>query len=221
MHAARRGDPHPVPTRRGVPERAAMTTGPVARHRSAAGTALGSERSRANLERMIVKRARRGALPVERDAAGSHADRNDAAALAGDRSRNPSGPPYPRLSDGGWTPRCGGRGSVCTRTRPKQRDLAEVSGLSMYRLARTFKAETGLAPHACQIQFRVLRTKRLLAAGRPIAVAAEGCGCYDQPHLTGQFKRHVGVTPGGVRARHCRRWRVLRRRARFTVIRPP
>jgi AraC-like DNA-binding protein len=76
------------------------------------------------------------------------------------------------------------------------RDLAEVSGLSMYRLARTFKAETGLAPHAYQIQLRVLRAKRLLATGHSIAETAADCGFFDQAHLTSQFKRHVGVTPG-------------------------
>jgi AraC-like DNA-binding protein len=75
-------------------------------------------------------------------------------------------------------------------------DLASVAGMSMYHLARTFKAETGLAPHAYQIQLRVLQAKRLLAAGRSIAETAAECGFYDQAHLTDQFKRHVGVTPG-------------------------
>jgi len=75
-------------------------------------------------------------------------------------------------------------------------DLANVAGMSMYHLARTFKAETGLAPHAYQIQLRVLQAKRLLAEGRSIAEAAAECGFYDQAHLTDQFKRHVGVTPG-------------------------
>jgi AraC-like DNA-binding protein len=76
------------------------------------------------------------------------------------------------------------------------RDLADVSGLSLYRLARTFKAETGLAPHAYQVQLRVLRAQRLLAAGHSIAQTAADCGFFDQAHLTSQFKRHVGVTPG-------------------------
>jgi AraC-like DNA-binding protein len=76
------------------------------------------------------------------------------------------------------------------------RALAEVSGLSMYRLARTFKAEVGIPPHAYQRQLRVLRAKRLLAAGWRVADAAADCGFYDQAHLTDQFKRHVGVTPG-------------------------
>lgn len=81
-------------------------------------------------------------------------------------------------------------------TRVTLRDLADVSGLSMFRLARTFKAETGLAPHAYQVQLRVLRAKRLLAAGLSIAETAGECGFCDQAHLTSQFKRHVGVTPG-------------------------
>jgi len=76
------------------------------------------------------------------------------------------------------------------------RDLADLSGLSMYRLARTFKAGTGLAPHAYQVQLRVLQAKRLLAAGHAIAETAAECGFFDQAHLTSQFKKHVGVTPG-------------------------
>jgi AraC-like DNA-binding protein len=71
-------------------------------------------------------------------------------------------------------------------------------GLSMHDLARTFKAEAGLAPHAFQVRLRVLRAKRLLAAGPSTAgtagTAAE-CRSFDQAHLTSQFKQHVGVTP--------------------------
>ena len=76
------------------------------------------------------------------------------------------------------------------------RDLARLTGMSTYHLARTFKAEIGMAPHAYQVQLRVLQAKRLLAAGRSTAEAAATCGFCDQAHLTGHFKRHVGVTPG-------------------------
>jgi len=76
------------------------------------------------------------------------------------------------------------------------RELAAVGGLSMYRLARAFRAAVGLPPHAYQVQLRVLRAKALLRAGYPPAETAAACGFYDQAHLTGQFKRHVGVTPG-------------------------
>jgi AraC-like DNA-binding protein len=76
------------------------------------------------------------------------------------------------------------------------RELAAVSGLSMYRLAREFRGTVGLPPHAYQVQLRVLRAKALLRAGYPVAETAAACGFYDQAHLTAQFKRHVGVTPG-------------------------
>jgi AraC-like DNA-binding protein len=76
------------------------------------------------------------------------------------------------------------------------RELAQVSGLSMYRLARAFRAAVGLPPHGYQVQLRVLRARALLRAGHPLADTAAACGFYDQAHLTGQFKRHVGVTPG-------------------------
>jgi AraC-like DNA-binding protein len=76
------------------------------------------------------------------------------------------------------------------------RELASVSGLSMYRLARAFRAAVGLPPHGYQVQLRILRAKALLRAGLPVADTAAACGFYDQAHLTGQFKRHVGVTPG-------------------------
>lgn len=76
------------------------------------------------------------------------------------------------------------------------RELADVAGLSMYRLVRTFGAQVGMPPHAYQVQLRVLRAKWLLEAGQSIAETAATCGFYDQAHLTNQFKRRVGVTPG-------------------------
>jgi len=79
------------------------------------------------------------------------------------------------------------------------RALAEVAGLSMYRLARRFRAEVGMPPYAYQLQLRVAEAKRLLAAGRSISRTALECGFYDQAHLTQQFKRYVGVTPGAYR----------------------
>ena len=79
------------------------------------------------------------------------------------------------------------------------RELAEVADLSMYRLARTFRTEVGMPPYAYQLQLRVAEAKRLLATGRSISRTALECGFYDQAHLTYQFKRYVGVTPGAYR----------------------
>jgi AraC-like DNA-binding protein len=77
-------------------------------------------------------------------------------------------------------------------------DLASAVGISTYHLARTFKAETGLAPHAYQIQMRVLQAKRLLAERRSIAASAAEGGFCDQAHLTHLFKRRHGRTAPGL-----------------------
>ncbi len=78
-------------------------------------------------------------------------------------------------------------------------ELSAVAGLSPFRLARVFKAATGLPPHAYQIQLRVARAQEGLRAGLPIAQVALDCGFADQSHLTRVFKRSLGFTPGQFR----------------------
>jgi AraC-like DNA-binding protein len=76
--------------------------------------------------------------------------------------------------------------------------LAEVAahaGLSRFELARTFRAQIGLPPHAFQLDLRIARARSLLASGEPPAAVAAACGFCDQAHLTRVFKRAVGVTP--------------------------
>ena len=43
---------------------------------------------------------------------------------------------------------------------------------------------------------RVEAARRMLLAGRPPAEVAATVGFHDQAHLTRQFRRHVGTTPG-------------------------
>jgi AraC-like DNA-binding protein len=76
--------------------------------------------------------------------------------------------------------------------------LAELSAgadLSPFELARRFREQTGLPPHAFQLDLRIARARALLAAGHAPAAVAAVCGFADQPHLTRAFKRAVGVTP--------------------------
>ena len=75
-------------------------------------------------------------------------------------------------------------------------ELAAASGVSPYHLARVFRAEMGLPPHAYQVQLRVERARRLLAAGRSAGEAAAAVGFCDLSHLSRHFRRHVGVPPG-------------------------
>jgi AraC-like DNA-binding protein len=74
-------------------------------------------------------------------------------------------------------------------------ELAEHARLSRFELARTFRAQVGLPPHAYQLDLRISHARRLLAAGEPVAAVAASCGFFDQAHLTRVFRQAVGVTP--------------------------
>ncbi len=74
-------------------------------------------------------------------------------------------------------------------------DLADLTGLSTYAVLRAFRRQTGLTPHAYQLQRRVECAKKRLQNGEAIAVVAAETGFFDQSHLTRHFKRIVGVTP--------------------------
>jgi AraC-like DNA-binding protein len=82
------------------------------------------------------------------------------------------------------------------------RELAEIAHLSPERLNRVFRAEVGVPPHRYQLDLRIDRAKRMLARGDGIAAVAAAVGFADQAHLTRQFGRLVGLTPGRYRAEH-------------------
>ncbi|MBE9171494.1 AraC family transcriptional regulator [Pleurocapsales cyanobacterium LEGE 06147] len=73
--------------------------------------------------------------------------------------------------------------------------LSRLVNLSSFHLIRVFQKEVGLPPHAYLNQIRVMRAKKLLALGHPIAEVASETGFVDQSHFTRHFKRLVGLTP--------------------------
>jgi len=89
---------------------------------------------------------------------------------------------------------------------PSLDELARLAGLSPFHLLRVFRRALQLPPHAYLTGVRIARAKALLAAGWPAARIATETGFADQSHLTRQFKRLVGVTPGqyarGAGSRH-------------------
>ena len=74
--------------------------------------------------------------------------------------------------------------------------LAVVANLSPFYLLRTFRDRIGLPPHSYLNQVRLIRAKKLLSQGCQISQVAHEIGFADQSHLTRQFKRMFGVTPG-------------------------
>jgi AraC-like DNA-binding protein len=77
-------------------------------------------------------------------------------------------------------------------------DLREAAALlhtHPTHLIRSFTTTFGIAPHAYLTGRRIDLARRLLLAGRRPAEVATAAGFYDQPHLTRQFRRYLGVTP--------------------------
>lgn len=79
--------------------------------------------------------------------------------------------------------------------------LASIANLSPFYLIRAFRRQVGMPPHGYLNQVRLDRARQLLAQGQPIASVAQLTGFSDQSHLTRQFKRMLGVTPGQYQAK--------------------
>ena len=81
-------------------------------------------------------------------------------------------------------------------------DLAGTIGLSRYHFARRFRATVGTPPHEFVLQQRVRRAATLLErTDTPLLDIACRCGFADQSHMTREFKKRVGTTPGRFRSR--------------------
>jgi AraC-like DNA-binding protein len=75
-------------------------------------------------------------------------------------------------------------------------DLAFVAEMSAFHLIRQFHRYYGVPPHRYLDLVRVQRAKLMLQQGARISDTAFATGFSDQSHLTRQFKRVLGVTPG-------------------------
>jgi AraC-like DNA-binding protein len=77
-------------------------------------------------------------------------------------------------------------------------DLSRQVGCSRPHFIRLFHKTTGLAPNVYFRQLRLSKALRLICAGVTLAAAALEAGFTDQAHLTREFKRAFGRTPGKV-----------------------
>ena len=74
--------------------------------------------------------------------------------------------------------------------------LTAITNLSPFYLLRVFHKQVGFPPHEYQTQVRIAHARKLLRSGSSITEAALETGFFDQSHLSKNFKRIVGVTPG-------------------------
>ncbi|WP_164019748.1 helix-turn-helix transcriptional regulator [Pyxidicoccus trucidator] len=79
------------------------------------------------------------------------------------------------------------------------RELAAAARLSPWHLVRAFRDQLGQTPQVYLRSLRVREAQRQLVAGLPLAEVALACGFADQSHLTKQFTRTLGITPGDYR----------------------
>lgn len=75
-------------------------------------------------------------------------------------------------------------------------ELEALTGTDRYALARHFRARLGTSPYRYLTMRRLDHAKAAILAGLPLAEAAFLSGFADQSHMTRQFKRAFGLTPG-------------------------
>lgn len=79
-------------------------------------------------------------------------------------------------------------------------ELERVSGLDRFTLARQFRAWLGTSPYRYLTLRRLDQARASMRSGLSLADAAFASGFADQSHMTRQFKRAYGLTPGRWRA---------------------
>jgi AraC-like DNA-binding protein len=79
-------------------------------------------------------------------------------------------------------------------------ELEAVTGLDRYGLSRHFRARLGTSPYRYLTMRRLDHARSLMREGHPLAEAALASGFADQSHMTRQFKRAYGLSPGRWRA---------------------
>lgn len=78
--------------------------------------------------------------------------------------------------------------------------FAKNENISAYALIRAYKRMFALTPVQHQMALRVDAACELLANGANASDAAAELGFSDQAHLTREFKKRIGCTPGSYAA---------------------
>ena len=79
--------------------------------------------------------------------------------------------------------------------------LAGAVSLSPYHFARSFRATTGMTPHAFVTEHRLMVARdRLLRGDASVTAIALSVGFSNISHFRRLFRRRYGLAPAGLRA---------------------
>jgi transcriptional regulator GlxA family with amidase domain len=86
-------------------------------------------------------------------------------------------------------------------TKLRWDEIAAEVDMDPFTFGRAFKQSTGMTPHQYVIRCRLRRAMKLLPReSLSLADIALEVGCSCQSHLTTLFRKHLGTTPGALRA---------------------
>ena len=74
--------------------------------------------------------------------------------------------------------------------------LEQVAGIDRFTIARHFRWAFGTSPDRYRTLRRLAVARAAIEGGRSLARTAAEAGFADQSHMTRQFKRTYGLTPG-------------------------
>jgi AraC-like DNA-binding protein len=74
--------------------------------------------------------------------------------------------------------------------------LEQIAGTDRFTIARHFRRAFGTSPDRYRTMRRLALARTAIEGGLPLARAAADAGFADQSHMTRQFKKTYGLTPG-------------------------
>lgn len=104
--------------------------------------------------------------------------------------RHERGPASPAEVHHAWDVICASGGSAAIR------DIAREVGWSPRHLTQKFRATLGTTPKTVARISRFERSSALVAGGHSLSLVAARCGYADQAHMTREWQRLAGTTPG-------------------------